>query len=122
MQRVGQFAGIAGKPRMMPEASYPLGVVEASLETCLPGFVSTALREALPVLDRNLHGFADAGALLTGIEARSSSPVRVVRDSHTLMSTHVQGVYPCGEGAGYAGGIMSAALDGIRVAQAILEG
>ncbi len=119
VQRVGQFAGIAGKPRTMPEASYPLGVTEASLARCLPDFAAGALREALPVLDRSLHGFADPGALLTGIEARSSSPVRVVRDSHTLMSTHVHGVYPCGEGAGYAGGIMSAALDGIRVASAV---
>ncbi len=119
VQRVGQFAGIAGKPRTLPEASYLLGVVEAPIAGCLPDFAAEALREALPVLDRNLRGFADPGALLTGIEARSSSPVRVVRDPRTLMATHAQGVYPCGEGAGYAGGIMSAALDGIRVASAV---
>ena len=79
------------------------------------------MREALPVLDRSLHGFADSGALLTGIEARSSSPVRIVRDPQTFMATRVHGVYPCGEGAGYAGGIMSAAIDGIRVANKLLE-
>lgn len=122
VQRVASFAGLAGKAHTKPEASYPLGVVEAPLDTCLPGFATDALREALPVLDRSLHGFADPGALLTGIEARSSSPVRVVRDPHTLMSTHVHGVYPCGEGAGYAGGIMSAALDGLRVARELLQG
>lgn len=122
VQRVGDFAGIKGTLRTSPEASYPLGVTEAPLASCLPGFAGAALREALPVLDRSLHGFADPGALLTGIEARSSSPVRVVRDPHTLMSTHVQGVYPCGEGAGYAGGIMSAALDGLRVARMIGQG
>lgn len=121
VRRVAGFAGLTGKARTKPEASYPLGVAEASLDTCLPGFATAALREALPMLDRSLHGFADPGALLTGIEARSSSPVRVVRDSQTLMATRVHGVYPCGEGAGYAGGIMSAALDGIRVANKLLE-
>lgn len=122
MQRVGQFAGIAGKPRMMPEASYPLGVVEASLETCLPGFVSTALREALPCSIATCMALPMPERYSRESRRVAPRPVRVVRDSHTLMSTHVQGVYPCGEGAGYAGGIMSAALDGIRVAQAILEG
>lgn len=121
VQRVADFAGLTGEARTKPEASYPLGVVEASLDTCLPGFATAALREALPALDRSLHGFADSGALLTGIEARSSSPVRIARDPQTLMATRVHGVYPCGEGAGYAGGIMSAALDGIRVANKLLE-
>ncbi len=120
VQRVGSFVGSATEAHTTPEASYPLGVTEAPLDTCLPGFATAALREALPLLDRSLHGFADSGALLTGIEARSSSPVRIVRDPHTLMSTHVHGVYPCGEGAGYAGGIMSAALDGLRVAGALV--
>ena len=121
VQRVADFAGLTGEARTKPEASYPLGVIEASLDTCLPGFATAALREALPALDRSLHGFADSGALLTGIEARSSSPVRIARDPQTLMATRVHGVYPCGEGAGYAGGIMSAAIDGIRVANKLLE-
>lgn len=121
VQRVGSFADIAGKSHTVPEASYPLGVVEAPLDACLPGFATAALREALPVLNRSLHGFADPGALLTGIETRSSSPVRIVRDPQTFMSTRVHGVYPCGEGAGYAGGIMSAALDGLRVAGALVS-
>ena len=99
--------------------SYPLGVNSANLDECLPGYVTASLREALPVFDRKLHGFSSPGALLTGIEARSSSPVRVVRSKQSLQATCAAGIYPCGEGAGYAGGIMSAAIDGIRVARAL---
>ena len=79
-----------------------------------------ALKEALPLLDKKLKGFSDNDALLTAPETRSSSPVRVVRDTKTLQSTSVKGLYPCGEGAGYAGGIMSAAVDGIRCAEALI--
>lgn len=121
VQRLHDFADVQDKPRTMPQPSYPLGVTEAPLAQCLPQFAAGALVEALPLLDAKLHGFADSGALLTGIEARSSSPVRIMRDSQTLQATRMAGVYPCGEGAGYAGGIMSAAIDGIRVAQAIVE-
>ena len=71
--------------------------------------------------DKKLKGFANSGAVLTAPETRSSSPVRIVRDSETLMS-NIDGVYPCGEGAGYAGGIMTAAVDGIKVAEAIIKG
>ena len=87
-----------------------------------------ALAEALPLLDRRLRGFADAGAVMTGVETRSSSPVRIVRDD--ALQARVEGapddapesgLYPCGEGAGYAGGIMSAAVDGVRVAEKIME-
>lgn len=120
-QRLAQFSDASGSARTMPQPSYPLGVTEAPLSQCLPAFAAHALQEALPALDKRLHGFADPGALLTGIEARSSSPVRVVRDGRTLMATRHPGVFPCGEGAGYAGGIMSAAIDGMRVAQAIMQ-
>ena len=120
-QRVGSFAESRSRSHHCPEPSYPLGVTEADLSNSLPPFAVGALRDALPVLDRKLEGFADSGALLTGIEARSSSPVRIVRDKATLMATRFAGVYPCGEGAGYAGGIMSAAIDGIRVAEAIKQ-
>ncbi len=121
-QTVGAFAGKATSCSPAVEPSYPLGVHEADLSKCLPGFAVDALRQALPVFGRRLRGYDTPGALLTGIEARSSSPVRIVRDGKTLQATRVAGVYPCGEGAGYAGGIMSAAVDGIRVAQAILAG
>ena len=114
----GRTAACAAGTPVQP--SYPLGVREAELQGCLPGFATRALREALPVFERRLHGYAAANALLTGVEARSSSPVRIVRDARTLQATRVRGVYPCGEGAGYAGGITSAAVDGIRCAQAII--
>lgn len=121
-QRLGAFMQMSATgAKTWPEASYPLGVTEADLGACLPEFAADALRQAIPLLDRRLHGFADPGALLTGIEARSSSPVRIVRDAQTLMATRAQGVYPCGEGAGYAGGIMSAALDGLRVAASLVR-
>ena len=77
------------------------------------------MEEALPKLDEKLHGFAGADAVLTAPETRSSSPVRIVRDESRQSS--VRGLYPCGEGAGYAGGIMSAAVDGIRTAEAVIE-
>lgn len=102
------------------QPTYPRGTVSADLRSCLPPFVAEALAEALPKLDRKLHGFADPGAVLTAVEARSSSPVRMTRDRRTFQSLAMGGVFPAGEGAGYAGGIMSAATDGIRVAEAIM--
>lgn len=120
-QRIGSFLGRSNRSQQCPAPSYPLGVTETDLSKSLPSFAIDSLREALPLLDRKLKGFADPGALLTGIEARSSSPVRVLRDKTTLMATRFAGVYPCGEGAGYAGGIMSAAIDGIRVAESIID-
>ena len=119
-QLVGDL--LARRPSTGPgtvEPSYSRGVTWTSLDGCLPGFVTDSLREALPLLDRRLHGFALPDAVLTGVETRSSSPVRVVRDE-TLQSTGLRGLYPCGEGAGYAGGITTAAVDGLRAAQAVL--
>lgn len=167
----------AGAPSVRP--SYPRGVTWCDLRECLPGFVSSAMAEALPLLDAKLHGFADPRAVMTGVETRSSSPVRIVRGADfqatmdgraptackTPAAAPVQGaatreapaggaaargerpatdaqgemrqsmracapaaepargsgLYPCGEGAGYAGGIMSAAVDGLRVAEAIVS-
>lgn len=115
--------------RLVVRPSYPRGVVWCDLRKCLPEFICDALAQGLPLLDAKLHGFADPGAVLTGPETRSSSPIRMVRgqnfqarlasdlpDSDEEPATRV---YPCGEGAGYAGGIMSAAVDGLRVAEAI---
>ena len=99
--------------------SYRPGVRWGSLDDCLPRFVTEALRQALPLLDRRLKGFADPEAVLTGVETRSSSPVRIPRGADC--ASPVAGIYPCGEGAGYAGGIMSAAVDGLRCAQAVAE-
>ena len=115
--------------RLVVHPSYPRGVGWCDLREFLPAFICDALAQGLPLLDAKLHGFADPGAVLTGPETRSSSPIRMVRgqnfqarlasdlpDSDEEPATRV---YPCGEGAGYAGGIMSAAVDGLRVAEAI---
>ncbi|MDD5946854.1 MAG: hypothetical protein PUC41_03535 [Oscillospiraceae bacterium] len=101
--------------------SYPLGTRFAALEDTLPSFVCDALRDALPLLDRQLRGFYQPDAVLTAPETRSSSPVRLLRDPHTLQSVGLKGLYPCGEGAGYAGGIVSAAVDGIKCAEQLLS-
>ena len=177
-QTVGDFiAGRSGTPSATVRPTYARGVAWCDLRDCLPPFAADALAEALPLLDRKLHGFADADAVMTGVETRSSSPVRIVRDDILQAMLNVpkgdgplsgragaassgtsasqlaadggvdeadgengtkrahgaaaptttdgprpaegSGLYPCGEGAGYAGGIMSAACDGLRVAQAV---
>lgn len=101
------------------EPTYPLGVRWCDLRDCLPEFISSSLREAFPLFDRKIRGFAMADAVLTGIEARSSSPVRILRDESG--QSNLRGLYPTGEGAGYAGGILSAAVDGIRQAERVIE-
>ncbi len=100
--------------------TYPRGVVWGSIDSCLPDYIVETLRAALPLMDRRLHGFASPDAVLTGVETRSSSPVRVVR-GHDMQSISCRGIWPTGEGAGYAGGIMSAAADGIRIAEAVVS-
>ncbi|MBO8129632.1 MAG: hypothetical protein H0Z39_10655 [Peptococcaceae bacterium] len=97
--------------------TYRKGVTLAELKHCLPHYVIHTLREAIPALDRKLKGFALPDAVLTGVETRSSSPVRIIRNEN--YEANIPGLYPAGEGAGYAGGIMSSAVDGIRVAEAI---
>ena len=118
-QLVGDF--LAGRPssgagRVRP--TYPRGVSWGSVEGCLPDYVARTLRAAIPLMARHLRGFDDAEAVLTGVETRSSSPVRITRTDE-LASVSTLGLWPCGEGAGYAGGIMSAATDGLRVADAL---
>lgn len=131
-QTVGDFlAGRSGTPSTTVMPTYARGVAWCDLHACLPDFVGQALAEALPLLNCKLHGFADPEAVMTGVETRSSSPVRIVRDD-TMQAVFAPGknehahgetgIYPCGEGAGYAGGIMSAACDGLRVAQAVCDG
>ena len=146
---VGDFlADIAGNPSPTVKPTYARGVVWCDLREILPDFVTDAMAEALPLLDRKLHGFADPGAVMTGVETRSSSPVRIIRDDDTLQARQriakrkvrprdaarghglrpgdvrvVEniGIYPAGEGPGYAGGIMSAAVDGLRIAEKIVQ-
>ena len=119
-QLVGDLlAGRESKALGSVVPSYRPGVVPGDLRALLPGFITEAMREALPLLGRRLRGFDLPDAVLTGPETRSSSPVRIPR-GETLESVDAAGLYPCGEGAGYAGGITSAAVDGVRCAEAVL--
>jgi hypothetical protein len=99
--------------------SYTPGVTPVNLKDSMPEYVIAAIREALPVFDKQIPGFAMNDALLTGVETRTSSPIRIKRDSNSYQSINTRGFYPAGEGAGYAGGILSAAVDGIEVAEAV---
>jgi len=99
--------------------SYQPGVRLGDLQSCLPPFVLKAIREALPAFGRQLNGFLEAAALITAVETRTSSPLRIPRHPQTFESMNTPGVYPGGEGAGYAGGILSAAIDGIKLAEAV---
>jgi uncharacterized FAD-dependent dehydrogenase len=101
------------------EPSYKPGVRLGDLRDSLPDYAIEAIREALPVFGRQLRGFDRDDAVLTGVETRTSSPVRITRNPETYQSLNVRGLYPAGEGAGYAGGILSAGVDGIKVAEAI---
>jgi len=118
-QRVEDF--LAGRPSTGLGAvvpSYQPRVTPTDLATALPDYVITALREAIPAFDRKIRGFALPDALLTGVETRTSSPLRMTRGADR-QSLNVRGLYPAGEGAGYAGGILSAGVDGIEVAEAV---
>ena len=119
VQLVGDF--LAGRPSaalgsVLP--SYTPGVNLTELSSCLPDYASAALREALPAFDKQIRGFAMDDAVLTGVETRTSSPVRIKRKDD-FQSLNTRGLFPAGEGAGYAGGILSAAVDGIKVAEAV---
>ena len=99
--------------------SYTPGVTLTNLDAALPEFAISAMREAIPAFAKQIKGFDFSDAILTGVETRTSSPIRIKRDEETLQSINTKGLYPCGEGAGYAGGILSAGVDGIRVAEAV---
>lgn len=119
-QLIGDF--LANRPstkfgEVMP--SYTPGVHLTNLDTALPEFAITAIREAIPEFAKQVKGFDLADGVLTGVETRTSSPIRIKRDDETLQSINTKGLYPCGEGAGYAGGILSAGVDGIKIAEAV---
>lgn len=119
-QLVGDF--LRGEPSTQlgeVEPSYQPGVKLCDLADALPDFVIEAMREAIPAFGKKIRGFDREDAILTGIESRTSSPIRITRDPKTLQSLNVRGLYPAGEGAGYAGGILSAGIDGIKVAEAL---
>ncbi len=118
-QRVGDF--LAGRPSVAlgsVEPSYKPGVTPTDLADCLPDFAIAAMREALPAFGREIAGYDMDDAVMTGVETRTSSPIRIRRDD-TGQSINTRGLFPAGEGAGYAGGILSAAIDGIRIAESL---
>ncbi len=118
-QMVGDFlAGRASTSFGDVQPSYRPGVTPTNLAGCLPDFAITAIREALPAFARQIAGFARPDAILTGVETRTSAPVRITRGPD-MQSLNTGGLFPAGEGAGYAGGILSAAIDGIRAAEAL---
>jgi len=117
-QRVTDF--ISGKTSgSLPRCSYFPGIVSSPLNEWLPQPVGGALNEGLKEFGRIMKGFMTNEAVILGVESRSSSPVRIPRDQDTLEHIGISGLYPCGEGSGYAGGIVSSAVDGVRVAEAI---
>jgi len=119
-QLVGDFIkGVPSTAFGEVEPSYKPGVKLGDLAPSLPDYVIEAIREALPAFGKQIRGFDREDAVLTGIETRTSSPVRITRDPQTLQSLNTVGLYPAGEGAGYAGGILSAGVDGIKVAEAV---
>ena len=118
-QRMADF--VNGKVSAdLPESSYILGLKSADLATLFPQFISARLKEAFATFGRQAHGFLTNEAVMIATESRTSSPVRIVRDPQTFQAVNNDGLYPCGEGAGYAGGIVSSALDGINVADAVI--
>ncbi len=121
-QLVGDFIrGVPSQKLGEVEPSYKPGVHLTDLASALPSYAIEAIREALPAFGKQIRGFDRDDAVLTGVETRTSSPVRITRDNDSLQSLNVRGLYPAGEGAGYAGGILSAGVDGIKVAEAVAQ-
>lgn len=120
-QRVTDFkAGVVSEGELR-KSTYKTGLLSADLAGCYPEFVTQALRKALDGFNRSMRGFVTDDALLIGVETRTSAPVQITRDAETLQSLSLGALYPCGEGAGYGGGIASAAVDGLKVAERILQ-
>ena len=119
VQSIGGFLTGRDDSDFLVKPSYGPGVKRANLDECLPPFVANSLRRALPDFGRKIKGFDHPGAVMTGVETRTSAPLRILRDDNRTSPT-VDGLYPMGEGAGYAGGIMSAALDGLNTALAVI--
>jgi uncharacterized FAD-dependent dehydrogenase len=117
-QRVADF--VAGRAsRSLPATSYIPGLTPSRLDRWMPSFMAEGLRMGLSTFGRKLRGFVTNEAIVAGVESRTSTPVRIPRDPETLMHPDIEGLFPTGEGAGYAGGIISAGLDGERIAEAV---
>ena len=122
VQRIGDFLKNE-KSKCFGEVlpSYKPGTSFGKLDDILPEFITNSMRQGIALMDKRLKGFMDSDALLTGVESRSSSPIRILRNKDTMEALGIDGLYPCGEGAGYAGGIVSAGVDGIKCAEKIIE-
>ncbi len=119
-QRLADF--VAGKiSSTLPPVSYLPGITSSALHEWLPDFICRRLKEGFKIFGSKMKGFLTNEAVILGVESRTSSPVRILRDEKTLQHVSISGLYPCGEGAGYAGGIVSSAVDGIRVAEAVCQ-
>ncbi|MBQ6555256.1 MAG: hypothetical protein IJL89_08495, partial [Firmicutes bacterium] len=121
-QKVGDLLNdraSAGFGRVVP--TYAPAVKPSDMRLIFPDFIYSSLKDGIKAMDKKLKGFADENAVVTAVESRSSSPVRILRDKESLESLMYKGIYPCGEGCGYAGGIMSAAADGLKTAEKIAE-
>ena len=105
----------------LPSSSYAPGLIASPLHFWMPTFIAQRLSEGMNLFGRKYHGFLTREAVMIASETRTSSPVRITRDRDKLVHIQMEGLYPCGEGAGYAGGIVSAAIDGERCAEAVRE-
>ena len=115
VQTVGDFLnGREGSTQFLTTPTYPIGFKAVDLHNCLPNFVTNTLEEALKAFDRKIKGFAGENVVMTGIETRTSAPCRILRNKEDFQSINTKCLYPIGEGAGYSGGIMSSALDGMK--------
>ena len=119
-QRLYDFVN-GKKSDSLPDTSYAPGVISSPMHEWMPRFVSSRLQEAFKKVGSSYKGYLTNEAILLGVESRTSSPVRILRDRETMQHIEIEGLYPCGEGAGYAGGIVSAAMDGERCAEALAE-
>jgi uncharacterized FAD-dependent dehydrogenase len=117
-QRLADFT-VNRKSSALPETSYRPGITSSNMGDWLPGFVTARLREGLVKMGKKSHGYLTNEAIVLGAETRTSSPLRIPRSDETLEQLQIKGLFPCGEGAGYAGGIVSSAIDGERVAEMI---
>ena len=117
-QRLSDFVS-GHRSSGLPQTSYLPGLIESPLHDWLPGFVGMGLREGLKLIGRKTKGYLTNEGVVLGVETRTSSPVRIPRDMQTLEHVQIRRLFPCGEGSGYSGGIMSSAVDGERVAESL---
>ena len=115
------LAGKKSAPEALPATSYTPGIVSSALHEWLPPLISEKLAQGIRQIDQSMKGFIDEAAVMIAPETRTSTPVRILRNKETMECKDLPGLYPAGEGSGYAGGIVSSAMDGVNVAQSIID-